>query len=124
MRADDPAVFLLDESRPKVFVDNSAQGLFETAEPSRASGNNDPNEEQLIISHEGGRGTELLAARGGQPSAFSVSRCNRRVLWRAISWPISKSQIPTNIRSTSNKRQRLLSATAGNSWCVAVDLRR
>jgi hypothetical protein len=49
MRADDPAAVLLDENRPNVFVDNYTQGLFETAEPSRASGNNDPNQERRTI---------------------------------------------------------------------------
>jgi len=46
MRAYDPAAFLLGESHPKVFVDNDIQGLFETAEPSWTSGNNDPNQER------------------------------------------------------------------------------
>ncbi len=46
MRADDPAALLLDESSLNVFGDNSTQGLFETTEPSRASGNNDPNHER------------------------------------------------------------------------------
>jgi hypothetical protein len=46
MRADDPAAFLLDDSRPNVFVDNYTQGLFETAEPGLVSGNNDPNQER------------------------------------------------------------------------------
>ncbi len=46
MIAYDPAAFLFDDSRQKVFVDNYTQGLFETAEPSRASGNNDPNQER------------------------------------------------------------------------------
>jgi hypothetical protein len=46
MRADDPAVFLLDDSRLKVFADNFTQGLFETAEPIRASVKNDPNQEK------------------------------------------------------------------------------
>jgi hypothetical protein len=42
MLADDPAAFPLDDSRPNVLVDTYTQGLFETAEPSRASGNSDP----------------------------------------------------------------------------------
>ncbi len=46
MIADESAAFLLDKSRPKVFVDNSTPGLFETAEPGRASGTNDPNQER------------------------------------------------------------------------------
>ncbi len=46
MIAYDPVAFLLDDSRPKVFVGNYTQGLFKTAEPSRASGNNDPNQER------------------------------------------------------------------------------
>ena len=35
MIAYDPAAFLLDESRPNVFVDNDTQGLFETADPNQ-----------------------------------------------------------------------------------------
>jgi hypothetical protein len=40
---------ILDESRPKAFVDNDTQGLFEIAEPNRAkwaSGSNDANQER------------------------------------------------------------------------------
>jgi hypothetical protein len=46
MRDYDPVAFLLDESRPNVFVDIYTQELFETAEPSWASGHNDPNQER------------------------------------------------------------------------------
>ena len=46
MRAYDSEVFLLDESRPKVFIGTYSQGPFETAEPSRPSGHNDPNQER------------------------------------------------------------------------------
>jgi len=46
MIAYDPAAFLLDDSRPNIFVDNYTQELSETAEPSRASSNNDPNQER------------------------------------------------------------------------------
>ena len=46
MIAYDPVAFLLDDSRPNVFVDNYTQGLIETAELSRANGNNDPNQER------------------------------------------------------------------------------
>src|SRR5258706_8388042 len=55
---------------------------------------------------------------------FFLSRHHGRSSWLVISWPISRSQTPTSIKSTRNIPQRLLSRTAGNSWCAAVNLRR